>query len=192
MESVTKNITRVHRLEPSCGCFLISLHLFESYANSLVSFAQVFLKTLTGRTLALDVEPSELVQNVKGRILDIEGIPLEHQRLLFAGKHLEDSLTLHEQSIEKESELYLAVALRGGGKKKKKKTKFTKPKVIKHKHVTVKLAALKFYKVDENGQLTRLNKECPSGTCPGGVFMAKHHDRYTCGRCAMTYVHNKE
>jgi small subunit ribosomal protein S27Ae len=81
--------------------------------------------------------------------------------------------------------------LRGGGKKRKKKT-YTTPKKIKHKRKKVKLAILKFYKVDGAGKITRLRRECPSETCGAGVFMAMHKDRQYCGRCQLTYTFNKE
>ena len=74
--------------------------------------------------------------------------------------------------------------LRGGGKKRKKKT-YTKPKKIKHKHKKVKLAVLKYYKVDGNGKITRLRRLCPQ--C-NGVFMASHFDRQYCGKCGLTYM----
>jgi len=77
--------------------------------------------------------------------------------------------------------------LRGGGKKRKKKV-YTKPKKIKHKKKKVKLAVLKYYKVDENGKITRLRRECPAPDCGAGTFMASHFDRQYCGKCGLTYV----
>ena len=50
---------------------------------------------------------------------------------------------------------------------------------------------LKYYKVDENGKITRLRRECPSESCGAGVFMASHFDRQYCGKCHLTYVFNK-
>jgi ribosomal protein S27AE len=64
----------------------------------------------------------------------------------------------------------------GGGKKRKKKN-YTTPKKIKHKHRKVKLAVLKYYKVDDNGKINRLRRECPAEECGAGVFMAAHFDR---------------
>ncbi|KAJ2677823.1 ubiquitin-40S ribosomal protein S27a [Coemansia spiralis] len=61
-----------------------------------------------------------------------------------------------------------------------------------HKHKNVKLAILKFYKVDESGQITRLRRECPSESCGAGVFMASHKDRQYCGNCHLTYIFKRE
>ena len=93
-----------------------------------------------------------------------------------------------DYNIQKESTLHLVLRLRGGGKKRKKKT-YTKPKKVKHVKKKVKLHVLQFYKVDENGDVQQLRKQCPN--CGAGVFMAKHFGRHTCGKCGYTVTPKK-
>lgn len=92
---------------------------------------------------------------------------------------------LVSEALEEGATLEISADLLGGGKKRKKKT-YTKPKKIKRKHKKVKLAVLKFYTVNDQMKITRNRKESPIGG--PGVFMAKHHNRYTCGKSGLTYL----
>merc|ERR1712085_137200 len=105
----------------------------------------------------LSADPCSSVEVLKSQVAASCGVPEDEQSLTFGGRVLDSSELLGAIGLGDESTVFLNLELEGGGKKRKKKT-YTKPK-------KVKLAVLKFYKVDSNDKVTRLRRECPHELC---------------------------
>ena len=137
---------------------------------------QIFIQS--SKTEAVEVEPTEKIGSLDFAT-DIE------LTLSYAGQILSEDMTFEEACVQEGSTITASVPLLGGGKKRKKKV-YTTPKKIKHKKTKVKLATLKYYKVDDTGKIERKRKECPADICGPGIFMSNHKDRQYCGKCGLT------
>ncbi|KAH0792859.1 Ubiquitin-40S ribosomal protein S27a [Histomonas meleagridis] len=138
---------------------------------------QIFLKTLDGRFISLDVESSDSIENIKA-MADVNGL------LVFGGKELNDEFSLADYSIVEDSILYDLPEVDGGKKKKRKKKSFTTKKRVPHTRKKEKMKLLKLFKIGKDGSVEPQRKECEN--CKG-CFMAKHKDgRLYCGNCHLT------
>merc|ERR1712176_168807 len=157
----------------------------EKKKGDKVTMVQIFLRKVDGQLACLQLDESATVSDLR-EMACAEGVDSESLRLVAGGADLEDELVLSE-CLEQDATVEALVRLPGGGGKKRKKKNYTKLKRMPHKHKKVPLATLKFYKVDGQGKIVRLRRECTRPICGPGVFMANHFDRHYCGKCQRTY-----
>ena len=144
----------------------------------------ILVKTLTGKTCSLNLEKTSSIDNIYSEVERVMGVPTEEQNLIFNGKSLESGKFVLDYNMGEEENVYLVISLDGGAKGKKKKKDVKKNKK-KHKKRKVKLAILKYYRV-EDGKVVRMKQMCK--VCPAGTFIAEHADRLYCGRCHAGYA----
>jgi small subunit ribosomal protein S27Ae len=140
------------------------------------------VNTITGKSVQVSLNSESSVASLYEQVCLLMGVPVEEQKLISQGKLLTEG-SLFENQLQEGSQVYLVVDLLGGAKGKKKK-KDTKKNKKKHKKKKVKLAILKYYKV-EGDKVVRLRQMCK--VCPPGTFLAEHVDRLYCGRCHTAY-----
>ncbi|EME27515.1 40S ribosomal protein S27Ae [Galdieria sulphuraria] len=145
---------------------------------------QLFVKSLHDKTLVFDFPATTPVSELRKQLAESERVPCTDLRVFSSVSDLADEEYIG--SIDSQF-LFASLRLKGGAKKKRKKS-FTKPKKVKHKKKKVPLAVLKYYKVSDDGKVSRLRRSCPNPTCGPGVFMAAHRGRQYCGKCGLTYV----
>lgn len=113
--SLGNNVEAVQRAPPT----LIQTAWTSPNMNSVLGVPrggmQLFVKTLTGKTVSIEVEEGESIEDVKAKISEKEGIPPEQQRLIFGGQQLQDAKTLDDYNVGDDATLHLVLRLRGGG-----------------------------------------------------------------------------
>ena len=149
---------------------------------------QIFVKSLAGATVPVAVESTTTVADLKALVEESLAMPVDCQRLVFAGMTLEDDMTVIEE-VQKEAVINVVMDVIGGkGKKKKKKTFSGAKKTKKPKNkALLKMRVLKYFKI-ENDSVVPTRVCCPQPSCDKSVLLAVHSDRRSCGKCGATFA----
>eukprot|EP01054_Gregarina_sp_Poly1_P004302 Gregarina_sp_Poly_1__4301@NODE_2338_length_2260_cov_422_540356_g1494_i0_p2_GENE_NODE_2338_length_2260_cov_422_540356_g1494_i0NODE_2338_length_2260_cov_422_540356_g1494_i0_p2_ORF_typecomplete_len164_score17_41Ribosomal_S27/PF01599_19/6_8e17ubiquitin/PF00240_23/0_00015ubiquitin/PF00240_23/7_8e03IBR/PF01485_21/0_0035Ubiquitin_2/PF14560_6/0_19Ubiquitin_2/PF14560_6/1_8e04zfNADHPPase/PF09297_11/2_3e03zfNADHPPase/PF09297_11/1_4e03zfNADHPPase/PF09297_11/0_27_NODE_2338_length_2260_cov_422_540356_g1494_i0 len=141
----------------------------------------LFVKTPTA-TRVVEAEDNATVATVKSMLSSVEGVPSSYMHCVSGGIPMSDEELVADFNS---AEVTVTFALDGGAKGKKKKKNYTTPKHVPHKRKKVKLAILKYYRIEENS-ITATRISCIRPSCGKGVFLAAHADRAHCGKCGTT------
>jgi ribosomal protein S27AE len=139
----------------------------------------------SGNTTAVEVPADFCVEDLKCEFAQSQNIDEETLMVLNQGIQLEDSACIAQLGL---TELNIEIEALGEGKGKRKKKIYKTAKRIPHKHVNVKMRALKYYSLQSNGEVKTTLKLCPEEQCKGGVFMSDHWNRCYCGKCGLTLI----
>merc|ERR1712048_1448754 len=144
---------------------------------------QLILNYLGQETKLVNIDSECSVEELKELILNENG---ESVLLMNEGVELDDDLLMSQLGL---TEISVEREVTGEGKGGKRKKKIYKTaKRIPHKHVNVKMRALKYYSLQSNGEVKTTLKLCPEEQCKGGVFMSDHWNRCYCGKCGLTLI----
>merc|ERR1739849_18289 len=126
------------------------------------------------------------IEDLKYQVAQSYGLDEESLMMMGQGIELEDDLVLGETGL---AEINVETEVLGEGKGGKRKKKIYKTaKRIPHKHVNIKMRALKYYSFEKNGDVKKTLKLCPEEICKGGVFMGDYWNRCYCGKCQLTLI----
>lgn len=141
---------------------------------------------IAGNSIATEVSANATVEDLKFEIAEQYGLDNESLMIFSQGALIEGETTF--ETLES-SEINVECEVLGEGKAGKRKKKiFKTAKRIPHKHVNIKMRALKYYTIQSNGEVKNTLKLCPEEICKGGVFMSDHWNRCYCGKCHLTLI----
>merc|ERR1712224_1049901 len=149
-----------------------------------ITLMQLFVDLFGQERVAVDCSSTMTVDDLKSQIALQRELSEEELICLFDGVEIDDFSSVSEFGVIRVEQEVLGEGK--GGKRKKKIYKTAKR--IPHKHVNIKMRALKYYSVQGNGEVKTTLRLCPEEICKGGVFMSEHWNRCYCGKCQLTLL----